>query len=220
MITHKKELKFKMAMALQSELNDLYHIKHTMPSIPLEVPIFAGYKKFFVLRDDISRSDEAECYAELLTKCNRTVYCQNKSFQYRRKKVVHTVELHLRPIFRTCKFEGPAKKVEDAWFDNMQKYLRSSRHVLGLDCHTSCRAGSLHYHVTRPWVYDTKIEEYHLTHYREVDPWTETRIAEIRNKMTHLNLDTLLWGNRYSRPDDRDRDQKERFSDQLGTDDY
>lgn len=63
----------------------------SLPPIILEKPYQRGWKRLFVLRDDIKRSDKAEFYQTLLNKINKVQYHYDRSFKKRkiRKGVYH-----------------------------------------------------------------------------------------------------------------------------------
>ncbi|MBO9731741.1 MAG: hypothetical protein J7623_24080 [Chitinophaga sp.] len=70
--------------------------------VPLEPPVMKGYKRFFVLRDDVAKGRNATFYEELLKKINTYEYSHRKDFKVKkrshgRKKLVVREQQLLQP---------------------------------------------------------------------------------------------------------------------------
>lgn len=201
MLLHKKEQRIKKAKRLQQELNELYTLKWGMKSIPLDEPIFKGYKKYYVLRDDIAKRDDAEAIESLLRRVNTTIYSPTKDFMERTRKKMVSKHHPLRPLYKKEQFSSEEdEKKESQFFESVSKHIiqcgeRWSSlwycHICHADGHTFTRL-PIHWHVKCPWIFDTKIEPYYLTHYKPIDCELESRISEISNQMCYHQYWPLL----------------------------
>lgn len=64
----------------------LFVDKRNLPLIPLENPYQQGWVRYFVLREDVLRSPNADFFQNLLTKINTYKYSNAKSFSRKVRK--------------------------------------------------------------------------------------------------------------------------------------
>lgn len=76
----------KQLIQLAKRHSALLEQKAKLPWVPLEEPYQRGWKRFFVLRDDVKCSPQAEFYETLLTKINTVEYHRDKSFKCKRRR--------------------------------------------------------------------------------------------------------------------------------------
>jgi hypothetical protein len=130
---HKKRAQYedwdKQLLALQRERNVLYKQQRNLGWVELNSPIVRGWKRYFVLRDDVAKSKQASFFESILSKINTTQYSYRKDFRVKKrkwgKKVYVVKELHLlRPqafCFNKMKFTEAEKQffeerlVQDKW---------------------------------------------------------------------------------------------------------
>ena len=55
---------------------------------PLTPPVQRGWKRFFVLRDDVARSDDAQFFQNILAKINTEKWSYRKDFKKKKRKSV------------------------------------------------------------------------------------------------------------------------------------
>ncbi len=65
---------------------DLWDKQSKLPMVPLAQPYQKGWKRLFVLRDDIQQETVAEFYQNLLNKINTVRYHHDQSFKRRKKR--------------------------------------------------------------------------------------------------------------------------------------
>ena len=169
--------------------------------VELPKPIRAGYKRFFVLRDDIARSTkEAAIYKPLLKWMNTVVRSSNKKFmvkQWRRKNYVPITQgLHVISHSDWNKKVEPTLTLKQkslfmkVWHPNTAR--RNGKTI-------NAPGGEWKYIFTKPWVFVYKIEPYYHTHRILVNPQIESELKEIWNKIDTNNLWPKLykqWGGR------------------------
>ena len=85
-----KEAQKKLLLGLHKERMELQHQQQNLGYVALIPPIVKGWKRYFVLRDDVARSKDAAFYQNILDKINKVEYCSRKDFRrkvrYVRKK--------------------------------------------------------------------------------------------------------------------------------------
>lgn len=76
-----KEDQEKQLLQLHREYRSLWFSKRNMPMVPIAEPYQRGWKRIFVLREDVKRSEKAALYQQLLDKINTVQYSAEKSFK-------------------------------------------------------------------------------------------------------------------------------------------
>jgi hypothetical protein len=79
-----KEEKARAFRKLVKEYEEVYFTRRN-EFVELDEPLFHGYKKFWVLRDDWARSPQANTLRRILDKVNSTIYSRKKNFACRSK---------------------------------------------------------------------------------------------------------------------------------------
>lgn len=80
------EAKDKNLIRLYKQDKELRKQKQELPMIDLSPPIQKGYKRFFVVREDVKRSKMGSFYENLLQKINTSQYNETKIFKKKTKK--------------------------------------------------------------------------------------------------------------------------------------
>jgi hypothetical protein len=81
-----KESNEKYYLLLSRKRNQLYKQKSELPWVELEKPIQRGWKRFFVLRDDVQASSEHLFFQILLDKINTFQYSSDRNFRKRGRR--------------------------------------------------------------------------------------------------------------------------------------
>lgn len=76
----------KQLIQLDEKRESLWDARHSLPMVPLKEPYQKGWKRSFILRADIAKSDSAAFYSGILEKINSTQYHHNKSFTKKRRR--------------------------------------------------------------------------------------------------------------------------------------
>jgi len=76
----------KQLIQLAKRQDLLWKQKKERPMIPLEHPYQRGWKRLYVLRDDVVKSPRAEFYQGILKKINNVRYHHDKSFKVRKRR--------------------------------------------------------------------------------------------------------------------------------------
>jgi hypothetical protein len=96
-----KNDKEKQLIGLDKKQTILYQQEKDLPWLPLDIPYQKGWKRFFVLRDDVARSRDADFFTELLLKINTTQHANNKSFTKRKKKKRKKIEVEIQQSLKS-----------------------------------------------------------------------------------------------------------------------
>jgi hypothetical protein len=188
---NKKDEQDKELLALWREYLALSAAKRELPYEQLKTPLQRGFKKYFVLRDDISRRDDAVQLQEILGRINHTVYCKDESFKV--KKYYNRQKEDLKPGLQYVK---ETDWVKYKWPDHHKKWfkLQTIYHKLDHRRMITFKAYVFKY----PYMFVTKVEPNMVTHIRKFDAELEGKLQGLRNKfdrdMLWTRLDKLLMG--------------------------
>jgi len=98
-----KTAKEKELLHLHKERKQIWEQQKNLGYVDVHPPIVKGWKRFFVLRDDVARCKDALFYQNILDKINKTEYCNRKDFKRKprysskRKKWVRIEQTVLQP---------------------------------------------------------------------------------------------------------------------------
>jgi hypothetical protein len=151
-----------------------------LPMIDLNPPIQRGWKRYFVLRDDVRRSKEGVFYENLLMRINTLQYNPTKDFKTRKikkgKKVSEDKEQHLRRFYP---YELPKLKLtekEMMCFTLKTKVVVKNKKIVVTSF----------YEFNEPWRYVLRVRPNLITQMQVFDADLNQRIDELRDE---------LWGN-------------------------
>lgn len=178
-----KKDKEKQLIQLDKKQHQLCKQKWDLPLLPLDFPYQKGWKRFFVLREDVARSRDADFFTELLTKINTTQRSNNKSFTKRKKKKRKKIDVEIQQVLKS--FD------ESDW--NNPKYCKLNEKEKALFKLTKRWCSRRKYFYTEyvfsePWRYVLKVKPHFITHYKMHDNVLEQQIAEIDN---HIQIHCL-----------------------------
>lgn len=162
----------------------LIRAKHSMRLVELEKPIRSGYKKYFVLREDVAKSREAHVYREILKHVQSVTYSRDKKFLYKdyKTKKMLPVQHTPRPIdhrnWNKILEAGALTIKQRAMFIQVWKQTNPKNPKVG------------HYQwvFQKDWVFAEKIEPHYKTHSLMLDPQLESQLQEVMNKIERNNL--------------------------------
>lgn len=183
---HKKRMqredRDKQLLALDKEQGELYKQRHNLGWIELHPPVVRGWKRYFVLRDDVARSRQASFFESILSKINTTEYSYRKDFKVKKRKwgkkvYVAKEQYLLKPdpyYFSKMNFTDAEKQYFEERFVEDRRTGKLSRI----------------YVFTEPWRFVLRVRPNIITKTRARDEAIESRIREIRNYFNR----NVLWG--------------------------
>ena len=168
----------KKLLALWRKQSRLYEARRNYNKIELEKPERRGYKRFFVLRDDIARGKEAEFFKGLLKLVQNTYLSRDKKFlrkDYKTKKKV-PIEQSIRSVGHKEFNKLNLSAKQKSFFKQVWK-----TDYRGMN-------GAFYYEFEKDWMFVMKIEPHYITYKIEIDPKIESEIARLRNHIDSQNL--------------------------------
>ena len=76
----------KRLIQIHKQEETLWNNRRKLPMVPLEQPYQKGWKRFFVLREDVRRCNKAAFYQQLLDKINTVQYSNDKNFKAKKNR--------------------------------------------------------------------------------------------------------------------------------------
>lgn len=186
----------KQLIQLHKRRNDLWDQRKLLPMVPLQHPYQRGWKRFFVLRDDVKHSPRMAFYEALLPKINTVEYHHDKSFKRkkrRKKRYGYHIKQQLlqefHPYYWYANKMGLTEE-EKACFTRVETY------------NIKTRQAEAKYVIAEPWRYVLKIAPHMVTHIKLIDVDIERELSYIKTNIDNHNLapriETLTRGRGYS----------------------
>lgn len=175
----------KKLIKLDKELDKIWKEKQNLGFKPLTPPIQRGWKRTFVLREDIKRSVNAEFFQQLLDKVNNVQYSHRRDFKQKKKRkgrkvqVERIQELHSINDFTYARLTEKEKKYfrKEIGYDAVKKHEKTVRYIF-----------------IHPWKFRLKVFPHMITEIKIVDPLLEQRIAQIDDYLERNRLrPRLCW---------------------------
>jgi hypothetical protein len=185
----------KRLIRLSKTREQLWQLKQNLPVVPLVHPYQRGWKRLFVLQDDIKRGPLAEFYETLLKKIN-TVQFHNAPFfkiKKRRRSRYGYKELkqELREIDRYSWDTNRLKlsEQEQVCFTRVETFSKVTYRV------------DVKYVFIEPWRFVLKVMPHIVTEVKLHDEVLEQEIAEVDNYIDNHyyqpRMHRLIYGTRY-----------------------
>lgn len=185
----------KKLLGLHKERRQLYEQQRALGWIELCPPIMRGWKRFFVVREDVAKSKQGAFFEGILQKINTIKYSTRKDFKVKKRKagkkiyVVTEQQLLLLGELQFTKFNLTEKETQ--FFEVRYVKEKWRKELVKV------------YVFTEPWRFVFRIRPNIISKVRVKDIAMEKRIAEIddfidRNGFTG-KLNRLLHGNEYWR---------------------
>lgn len=172
--------------------------RRALPLVPIDEPYQKGWKRTFILREDVAVSIHAAFYRELLGKINTVMYSVDRSFKKRirrrnRKKLYEVIPQSLR-AFYLWEWTSSRNKLTD----------REKVHFHPETCWDKGRkVSTVQYVFNEPWRFVLQVKPHMITHTRMVDEALEQQIQQldnyIQNRKLWPRMHRLINGKSYDR---------------------
>ncbi|NQX53274.1 hypothetical protein HQN86_06570 [Pedobacter panaciterrae] len=165
---------------------ELWQQKRLLPLVPLEHPYQRGWKRFFVLREDLKHSPRTAFYETLLAKINTVEYHYDKTFKRKKRpKKRYGYEVKQQLLREFSIYSWDAKKVnltddEKACFTCVETFDVKTRRV------------GIKYVFTEPWRYKLKVTPHMITHIKLMDLDIERELSYIADHIDNHNLEPRI----------------------------
>jgi hypothetical protein len=146
----------------------------------LDPPVQRGWKRYFVLREDVARSKDAKFFQGILDKMNTTEYSWKKDFKvmrkHRGKKIYVVRDQELEKLW-PCSFKKKKfTEKEEKYFDLVMTNERVGKHFIWL------------YRFQEPWRFRLKVEPNMIKRAKIKNFDLERRANEISQYLGRNNL--------------------------------
>lgn len=198
----------KKLLQLHKKRMELYRKQRNLGWVNLDPPVMRGYKRYFVLRDDVARSKHAGFFQGILDKINTIQYSDKKAFTAKKRKwgkkiQVERIQKLLEPgewQFKKLNFSDRERQFFCEVIEQDRKYYWKK------------------YVFVEPWRFVPRVRPNLITKTRVKDATIEKRIKEIDAFLEERDLERkllrLLHGcDPYSYKEDARRKEKYRFKD-------
>ncbi len=173
------ESRDKKLFRLRKRMNEIYQLERGKPLIQLEKPIQKGFKKDFILRDDVARRRDSNDLQRILGAINHVVYCKNQDFKVKKwhSNQMEDIPHNLKHI--------PANQWDKlGWPEHFKKwFVYEERPHVG-KYSTFIVKG---YWFKYPYMFTTRILPNFITHIKQIDTNLEKEKAEIDQYFTQNN---------------------------------
>lgn len=186
----------KKLMRLEKRRLDLWKQRRLLPLEPLRHPYQRGWKRFFVLREDLKYDAKALFYEALLNKINTVEYHYDKTFKQRKRRK------------RRCQYTSRLQMLQEisAYSWDINRLELTEEEKACFTCietyHVETKCQVINYVFSEPWRYRLKIAPHMITHVQVLDIAIERELAYIEDHLTNHNLgpriNTLTHGAGYS----------------------
>jgi hypothetical protein len=184
----------KRLIALDREQSDLYQKRRDLPWTPLDPPFMRGWKRSFVLRDDVARSKDAAFYERILEHINTVQISHRRDFKKKKRskgKKIHVQrDQHLAKLcpykWSKCAFSA----AEAALFDIAAEFP-SKPHL----------PFSYSYVFRDSWRFVLRVQPNMITKVRQSDAELEAALEKVTSHFRNLERngrrDKLVCGGTY-----------------------
>ncbi len=172
----------KQLIRLDKLRDSLREKRRKLPMVPLENPYQKGWKRFFVLRDDIHRSPKAEFYQTLLNKINTCYYHHDRSFKQRKRRRYRYKYLEKPQELRAI--SSYDWRYNELRLTEAEKMLFSPREVLSRYSNRLMTE----YVFIEPWRFVLTIKPHIIREKIQHDELLEKEISEIESHITRNHL--------------------------------
>jgi hypothetical protein len=174
----------KSLIRIFKEQNDVSKKIGSLGYEDLVPPVQRGWKRYFVMRKDVARSDDAKFFQSILDKINTTEYSWKKDFKVKRRRFGRKIYvIREQQLKRLLPYDFEEKKFserEKKYFDLMLVHEPYGKQLVWI------------YVFTEPWRFELKIQPNIITKTRIKDFNLERRASEIRNYLNRNFLQPRL----------------------------
>lgn len=185
----------KQLIQLYKRRKELWQQQDLLPPVPLAHPYQRGWKRFFVLRDDIKRSPKADFHDALLNKINTIQHHHDRSFKFKkRRKKRYGYKMREQKLREINRYDWDVNRLK-LTDDEKTCFTR----VEFMNTH---RRPDVKYVITQPWRYVPKIAPHMVAHTQALEVDIERELSHIANHIDKHNLapriDLLTRGRGYN----------------------
>ena len=192
---------------LNKEERKLLEKKRSIKWEPLVPPFQRGWKRYFVLREDVARSKQAEFFENILRKINTVDWSHRRDFKVKkRRKGYKKYVVKEQQLLRPYDFEFPRmnfSEFERQLFYEVFYYEKGGKRIVK------------RYVFREPWRFVLRVRPNMITMVKKKDAIIESRLKKIGNYLDRNKLrgkmERLLYGYSYYRSYYEKFEDKEKY---------
>lgn len=165
---------------------ELWHLRRNIRWIPLENPYQRGFVRFFVVNDEVKRSEDEDLFEGILKKINTYMYSESRLFLKKRKKFGRRIYVEKAQKLNRISFY--------AWTDpKFGLTPRERQYFLKNEEYNPFRKrNETYYEFIEPWRFTLRIRPNMITHYKPVDAELEKEYAEIESYISQYKVAGII----------------------------
>ncbi len=146
-----------------------------LPMIDLKPPIQRGWKRYFIVREDVRRSKQGVFYENLLQKINTFQYSPTKEFKTKKKKMGRRIYVEKEQKLRLI-YPSELKKMKFTEAELACFTLKTKTEIKGKRFYETT-----FYEMNEPWRYVLRIRPNMIDKTQVHDDELEQKLAELRD---------------------------------------
>jgi len=172
----------KQLIQLDKRQHLLWKQKRELPMIPLEHPYQRGWKRLFVLRDNVAKSPRAEFYQGILKKINDVRYHHDRCFKVRKRRKCR--------YYYAEKIQTLREITEREWLANNLKLSDAEKHCFyqKLEWDKNKYSMVATYVFIEPWRFMLIVKPHIISEVKMHDELLEQELKEIDNHIENHSL--------------------------------
>ncbi len=172
----------KQLIQLDKRRDELWEQKKLLPMIPLEHPYQRGWKRFFVLRDDVKHSPRKDFYEALLPKINTVEYHRDRSFKRKkRRKQRYVYQVKVQMLRELSHHSWDINRIN---LTEEEKVCFTRVETFDVKTYRT----EIKYVFAEPWRYVLKVAPHMVTHTKMMDADIERELSYIDDHIDNHNL--------------------------------
>lgn len=174
--------------------NELWKIRRNIPLVPLEKPYQKGFVRFFVVRDDVKRSEDGDFFEGILKKINTKMYSETQKFLKKKKKFGRKIYVDREQKLNrlsTYQWNDPKLKLttrEKQYFLKREEYSPFRKRY------------NVYYEFIEPWRFVLRVKPNMVTHYKPLDSDLEKEMSELDSFLDQDKMKGIIHKNIYGKP--------------------
>lgn len=178
----------KQVIQIRKKRTQYWQQQSYLPWVPLETPYQRGWKRHFVLREDIRRSAMAGFYQELLKNINTFQFNSDKSFKVKRKRKQRKMIVDRKQFLR----EFPEWQWDNDKYHSLNELEKTHFHLYE-KWDNKGKTLKMVYRFNEPWRYILKVVPNMITHVKLADSQLEQDIKRLDNFITQHQIEARIY---------------------------
>ena len=190
---------------------ELWNIRRNIPLIPLNKPYQRGFVRFFVVREDVMKTNDRDFFDGILKKINTYLYSESRQFLKKKRKFGRRIYVEREQKLNRISFYSWNDPKFGLTPRERQYFLKQEEY-----CPVRKRDDT-YYEFIEPWRFILRIRPNMITHYKPVDFELEKEYAELESYLGQHKVAGIIHKTMHGKPNPWKMKYK---SDQTGSTKY